>query len=113
MPAPDLQDSSGWDLILDKGTFDAIALMDKDSNGIAPIDEYPLILERLLKPGGYFLITSCNFTEEELKAKFTTALPNLVYHSNIQHATFTFGGKSGSVCSSVAFQKTLLSRPEF
>jgi len=99
--------SAGWDLILDKGTFDAIALMEKDSSGLVPAEGYPPKIARLLKPGGYFLITSCNFTEEELKAKFQASVE---YHSRIQHATFTFGGRSGSICSSVAFQKPLSPR---
>lgn len=47
-----------WDLILDKGTFDAIALMEKDlETGKAPVDGYPSRIVRLLKPGGHFLIT--------------------------------------------------------
>jgi SAM-dependent methyltransferase len=45
------------DLILDKGTFDAIALMEKDNSGMAPVDGYPSKIARLLKPGGHFLIT--------------------------------------------------------
>jgi len=94
-----------WDLILDKGTFDAIALMEDDHRGMAPADGYPTKVTRLLRPGGYFLITSCNFTEEELKAKFANIQTGLLYHSRISHPTFTFGGKSGSICSSVAFQR--------
>jgi len=97
-----------WDLILDKGTFDAIGLMEKDpATAQAPADGYPLRVVRLLKPGGHFLITSCNFTEEELRAKFATHETGLLYHSRIQHPTYTYGGKSGSICSSVAFQKPL------
>jgi SAM-dependent methyltransferase len=46
-----------WDLILDKGTYDAIALGQKDANGRSPAAEYPDRLCRLLKPGGLFLIT--------------------------------------------------------
>jgi len=106
-PTLPYENNAGWDLILDKGTFDAIALMEKDSSGLAPADGYPPKIARLLKPGGYFLITSCNFTEEELKAKFQLSVE---YHSRIQHATFTFGGRSGSICSSVAFQKPLSPR---
>ncbi|KAJ7593316.1 S-adenosyl-L-methionine-dependent methyltransferase [Mycena floridula] len=94
-----------WDLILDKGTFDAIALGQKDEHGESPAAGYPARIAALLKPGGFFLITSCNFTEEELKAHFC-AIPSLKYHSRIQHATYTFGGRSGSVCSSVAFQSS-------
>ncbi|KAH7930220.1 S-adenosyl-L-methionine-dependent methyltransferase [Leucogyrophana mollusca] len=91
-----------WDLILDKGTFDAIALMGRDENGNAPVLGYPQRVFQLLKPGGYFLITSCNFTETELQTAFDASLE---YHSRIQHRVYTFGGKSGSVCSSVAFRK--------
>ncbi|KAF8591085.1 S-adenosyl-L-methionine-dependent methyltransferase [Ramaria rubella] len=95
-----------WDLLLDKGTFDAIALAEKDASGISPSNLYPARVSRLLRPSGLFLITSCNFTEEELKDKFAIAGTGLVYHSRIQHKTFTYGGKSGSICSSVAFQKS-------
>lgn len=98
-------DGGAWDLILDKGTFDAIALMQKDNQGKAPVDSYPIRVARLLKPGGLFLITSCNFTEAELQEKFMTPATGLHYHSRIQHQTFTFDGKSGSICSSVAFVK--------
>ncbi|KAJ7761898.1 S-adenosyl-L-methionine-dependent methyltransferase [Mycena maculata] len=94
-----------WDLILDKGTFDAIALGEKEEGGKSPAARYPGRAARLLKPGGSFLITSCNFTEDELQASFETPETGLKYHSRIQHRTFTFGGKSGSSCSSVAFIK--------
>jgi cyclopropane fatty-acyl-phospholipid synthase-like methyltransferase len=49
--------SSGWDLILDKGTFDAISLGKKDGDGHAPHRDYPLRLSALMKPGSRFLIT--------------------------------------------------------
>ncbi|KAF5327455.1 hypothetical protein D9619_004223 [Psilocybe cf. subviscida] len=94
-----------WDLLLDKGTYDAIALGEKDEQGNSPAVLYPGRVARLLKPGGYFLITSCNFTEAELKTAFSTSETGLTYHSRIQHPTFSFGGHSGSVVSSVAFRK--------
>ncbi|KAI1797129.1 S-adenosyl-L-methionine-dependent methyltransferase [Ganoderma leucocontextum] len=94
-----------WDLVLDKGTFDAIALAEKDASGRAPPDGYPARISRLVKPGGFFLITSCNFTEEELKAKFANDATGLRYHSRIPWPTFSFGGHSGNVYSSVAFHK--------
>lgn len=94
-----------WDILMDKGTYDAIALGQKDENGKSPVEKYPGRVTSLLKPGGYFLITSCNFTEDELNASFATEETNLLYHSRIQHKTYTYGGKSGSICSSVAFRK--------
>jgi len=98
--------SGGWDLILDKGTFDAISLGEKDENGHAPHRQYPQRLSALMKLGARFLITSCNFTEDELKSVFLVPEAGLVYHSRIQHPTFTFGGKSGSIVVTLAFEKS-------
>ncbi|KIY44148.1 S-adenosyl-L-methionine-dependent methyltransferase [Fistulina hepatica ATCC 64428] len=95
-----------WDLLLDKGTFDAIALGPKDKNGLSPAAKYPARVSRLLRSGGHFLITSCNFTEDELKESFITPETGLTYRSRIQHPTITFGGKSGSMCCSVGFTKS-------
>ncbi|KAF7327645.1 Methyltranfer-dom domain-containing protein [Mycena kentingensis (nom. inval.)] len=100
---PNLPPDAHWDLLLDKGTFDAIALAEKDEDGSAPVARYPARVARLLKHGGLFLITSCNFTEDELRAAFEPS--GLEYHSRIQHRTITFGGKTGSSVSSVAFKK--------
>ncbi|KAF5367445.1 hypothetical protein D9758_003657 [Tetrapyrgos nigripes] len=94
-----------WDLLLDKGTYDAIGLGVKDDEGKSPAAKYPARAARLMKPGGFFLITSCNFTEDELKTAFSACDTGLQYHSRIQHPTFSYGGKSGSIVSTVAFQK--------
>lgn len=63
-----------WDLVMDKGTFDALALSQepvKESGDRLPSRVYPERVARLVKPGGFFLITSCNFTVEEVIARFT------------------------------------------
>lgn len=98
--------NGAWDLILDKGTYDAIALMEKDKNGRTPVEGYPIRIAKLLNPGGHFLITSCNFTDFELESKFITEETGLQYHSRIEHPTISFGGSTGSACSSVAFTKS-------
>ncbi|KAI0635927.1 S-adenosyl-L-methionine-dependent methyltransferase [Trametes polyzona] len=105
MAAASATDVALWGLVLDKGTFDAIALAEKDAQGRAPADGYPARIGRVVKPGGLFLITSCNFTEDELRAKFANDDTGLQYHSRISWPTFSFGGHSGNVYSSVAFQK--------
>ncbi|EIW57544.1 S-adenosyl-L-methionine-dependent methyltransferase [Trametes versicolor FP-101664 SS1] len=105
MGAESDSDVAVWDFVLDKGTFDAIALAEKDEAGKAPADGYPARIGRVVKPGGYFLITSCNFTEAELEGKFANGETGLEYHSRIAWPTFSFGGHSGNVYSSVAFRK--------
>ncbi|KAF8843774.1 S-adenosyl-L-methionine-dependent methyltransferase [Paxillus ammoniavirescens] len=112
-PVPSPKDESTsdatWDLILDKGTYDAISLMDEDAQGIVPLDGYPPRVAKLLRPGGYFLITSCNFTEDELKERFATRALGLEYEDSVPYRRFTFGGKTGSSYATVAFKKKSVS----
>jgi SAM-dependent methyltransferase len=46
-----------WDLLLDKGTYDAIALGEVDESGKCPVTVYPIRASKLLRENGYFLIT--------------------------------------------------------
>jgi SAM-dependent methyltransferase len=46
-----------WDLLLDKGTYDAIALREEDESGRCPVAVYPVRASKLLRENGYFLIT--------------------------------------------------------
>lgn len=64
----------GWDLICDKGTLDAIALS-REGNSSSdsqedPVKRYASAVAQICKPGTLFVITSCNFTEEELRLIF-------------------------------------------
>ena len=47
----------GWDLLLDKGTYDAMALAEKEESEVALFKQYPARVAEILKPGGFFLIT--------------------------------------------------------
>lgn len=61
-----------WDLVMDKGTYDALSLSDEVVNGTGKLPSllYPEKIAQLVKEGGSFLITSCNFTEDEIKKRF-------------------------------------------
>ncbi|KAF9223783.1 S-adenosyl-L-methionine-dependent methyltransferase [Gyrodon lividus] len=112
-PTPSPKDEStsdgAWDLIVDKGTYDAISLMGDDGQGHAPLDKYHSRVARLLKPGGRFLITSCNFTKDELEERFATRALGLEYEYSVPYRKFTFGGKTGSSYATVAFKKQSVS----
>ena len=59
-----------YQVCLDKGTFDAISLT---PDGAAEARQaYKRNVKRLLQPSGIFLITSCNWTKEELMEFFQT-----------------------------------------
>jgi len=72
VPPPSKESTSDgvWDLVLDKGTLDAISLMDRDEQGVAPLERYVPRVVRLLRPGGYFLIT-CERLSSASFHKFT------------------------------------------
>lgn len=100
----------GWDLIVDKGTYDAIALSQEPvesgpSKGKLPSQAYPDRIASLVKEQGFFLITSCNFTEEEIKSRFSQSELGLEYHSTVKHPSFSFGGKTGTTVCTVGFRK--------
>ncbi|GBC07550.1 hypothetical protein RclHR1_07520014 [Rhizophagus clarus] len=95
-----------FDIILDKGTFDAIALYPYEINEVKekakyPKDIYSSQVHSLLNINGYLLITSCNFTKDELISKFSDEFD---YFDHIKYPTFTFGGVKGQTISTVAFK---------
>ncbi|SCU91500.1 LADA_0F10352g1_1 [Lachancea dasiensis] len=97
-------DISQFDVVLDKGTLDAIALSGLTSPNGKPITSaYPKVVEKLMKKNSVFLITSCNFTETELKKMIES--PVLQAWETIQYPAFKFGGQVGSAICSIAFVK--------
>ncbi|KAJ0316781.1 hypothetical protein COL5a_011404 [Colletotrichum fioriniae] len=101
----------GWDVVLDKGTFDAICLSDeKDAQGRRICEGYRGRALRLVKPGGLLLITSCNWTEEELRKWFEGPsnegdAGKFVAVGKVDYPSFTFGGAKGQTISSLCFQR--------
>ncbi|KAK6523236.1 hypothetical protein TWF694_006126 [Orbilia ellipsospora] len=100
----------GFDVVLDKGTFDAISLSDEvvqDGTGRRVYEVYPeRVAEWVKVDKGILLVTSCNWTEEELVRRMTEG-GKLEVKGRIKYPEFTFGGKKGSTVCSVAFQRKI------
>jgi SAM-dependent methyltransferase len=95
---------NGWDVVHDKGTFDAISLSEeKDERGRRICEGYKERVVPLIKEGGILLITSCNWTEEELNSWFKGDELEVV--ERIQYRSFSFGGRKGQTISSVCYRK--------
>ncbi|KAI8988419.1 S-adenosyl-L-methionine-dependent methyltransferase [Mycotypha africana] len=127
---PNWAGSMKYKLILDKGTYDAISLhpdqVTAKKEGLpGPREKYVESVRQLIDPkDGYFLISSCNWTKEELienfkqcksylgyalfkyNQKLTTLFIRYIdftFHSNVEYPVFEFGGHSGSKIVTVAF----------
>lgn len=78
-----------------------IALSSQPISGKLPVAHYASSISTLTKPGGTFLITSCNFTSAELISRFDSA--GFDVREILPVPTFTFGGAKGSTTTSIAF----------
>lgn len=99
----------GFDIVLDKGTFDAISLAE-DAKETRVCERYPGIARRLLRRGGFLVVTSCNWTEEELVRWFTggdgvAGADRLVVWGRVEYPRFRFGGREGQGVCTVCFQR--------
>ncbi|KAL4944800.1 hypothetical protein BDV06DRAFT_232572 [Aspergillus oleicola] len=104
--------TGGFYIVLDKGTFDAISLMaEKDGT-----ERYPSIAGGLVRRGGFLVVTSCNWTEEEVVRWFTrdevvdlgldeNGPSKLVVWGRVQYPRFRFGGQEGQGVCTVCFQR--------
>ncbi|NXY91419.1 EFMT2 methyltransferase, partial [Alcedo cyanopectus] len=91
---------AGFEICVDKGTFDAISLHPDDAVGRRK--QYVRSLCTALKPEGLFLITSCNWTKEELLNEFREGFEIL---EELPTPKFCFGGRIGSSVTALVFQR--------
>ncbi|KAI0481638.1 hypothetical protein F4859DRAFT_427728 [Xylaria cf. heliscus] len=143
--------AAGWHVVLDKGTFDAISLSaetlggDGDDDGgrsrsrTRASETYGARVLPLVREGGLFLVTSCNWTEAELRSWFVegsgsgsggavreiieptpteTTSPESQGQGSwgfevvgrVEYRSFSFGGVKGQTISSLCFRKVRKSR---
>ncbi|KAF2857659.1 S-adenosyl-L-methionine-dependent methyltransferase [Piedraia hortae CBS 480.64] len=93
----------GFDVVLDKGTFDAISLM--ASGATHPCERYRERVVPLIKSGGFLCITSCNWTKEELLTWLAPADKCLIFHAEAKYPTFSFGGMTGQSIVTLLLEK--------
>ncbi|XP_044881867.1 EEF1A lysine methyltransferase 2 isoform X4 [Mauremys mutica] len=91
---------SGFQICIDKGTFDAISL--NPDNAAEKRKQYVKSLCTVLKMEGFFLITSCNWTKEELLNEFKEGFEIL---EELPTPKFCFGGRIGNSVTALVFQR--------
>ncbi|KAF7901890.1 uncharacterized protein EAF01_007188 [Botrytis porri] len=105
------EQAKGWDIVLDKGTFDAISLSEEvDTNGKRIFEGYKEKVLALVRMGGVAVVTSCNWTEEELIEWFVgkgeeEQVERFEVLRKIEYRSFSFGGVKGQTVCSVCFRK--------
>ncbi|EFA00625.1 EEF1A lysine methyltransferase 2 [Tribolium castaneum] len=88
-----------FDIIHDKGTYDAISL---NANIKEFRGKYLENVHKALDPNGFFIITTCNWTKDELNEHFRN---HFVCVDNIPTPQFQFGGKTGNTVTSLVYRK--------
>ncbi|XP_062863532.1 EEF1A lysine methyltransferase 2 isoform X2 [Trichomycterus rosablanca] len=89
-----------FDLCIDKGTFDAISL-NPDGRDMVKL-QYVTSLRAVLKPHGHFVITSCNWTKEQLLQIFS---PGFELLQELPTPHFQFGGMTGNSVTALVFRR--------
>lgn len=93
--------SEDYDFIIDKGTFDAICL-----NPCSSIPDsrskYIRFVINAMKQSAHLILTSCNWSKEELLVHFCG---HFVLVDEVSSPTLTFGGKQGSRVTTLIFKK--------
>ena len=104
----------GFDLVLDKGTFDAVSLSAEtvhiQGREARLAELYPATAAQMVKLNGFLLVTSVNWTEEELVRWFTQSAgldASLKVYHKVKYPTYEFGGRKGQAIATVCFQKVV------
>ncbi|XP_077094338.1 EEF1A lysine methyltransferase 2 [Siphateles boraxobius] len=90
----------GFDVCIDKGTFDAISLSPEDREESKK--QYVTSLRTVMQPGGFFIITSCNWTKEQLLQIFN---PSFELVCELPTPRFQFGGVTGNSVTALVFKQ--------
>ena len=104
-------DKGGFDIVLDKGTFDAVSLSEDvdPGSGKRVCEKYPPIAKGLVRKGGFLVVTSCNWTEEELVKWFVgedgEGKDGLRVWGKVEYPRFRFGGMEGQGVCTVCFER--------
>ena len=98
----------GFDVVLDKGTFDAISLMSYNNNSQNPCETYRRRVQHLVKCGSFLFITSCNWTKDELTSWLAPEDGGLDFYGEAKYPTFTFGGMTGQSVVTVIFRRNAI-----
>ncbi|KAM9726751.1 EEF1A lysine methyltransferase 2 [Menidia menidia] len=93
-------DLKEFDVCIDKGTFDAISLNPDDTKQDKKL--YVQTLKEALKDKGFFAITSCNWTKEQLLERFSEGFE---FVQELPTPSFQFGGKKGNSVAALVFMK--------
>ncbi|KAI8927912.1 S-adenosyl-L-methionine-dependent methyltransferase [Entophlyctis helioformis] len=91
-----------YGLALDKGTYDAISLTATDESARHPTAVYVDTVALMLRAGGVLLITSCNWTEPELVARFESRFE---FAGRVKYPVFKFGGVVGQTITTIALKR--------
>lgn len=102
----------GFEVVLDKGTFDAISLMASQEGSTYPCEVYRDKIVPLVRPSCFLIITSCNWTKRELLDWLAPIDGQLRYYAEAKYPTFTFGGQTGQSIVTLVLQKVAQSTAE-
>ena len=90
---------NGFDVVFDKGTWDAISL-NPDISFDDLIRSYKTFVKNVMKKfSSKFILTSCNWTSSELLNLFN----DFVFIEEITHKSFKFGSSTGSDVTTIVF----------